>query len=165
MIGLPTFSWGLALKLAAIAAVLGLVWWGIGRIRVSYTAEKERDDERAGHAVYVARVEKDAKVAAAKQAAHEREDAELNATVEAIRKENEWLHRTVMKLAETVERTDANGNRSVGINPDWMQCAVSAPLGRSPADMAKCKALSGDGGVPDPERHGRVPVPAGVREP
>lgn len=135
---------GYGIAALALAAVL---WWVSSRIRVSYQAEQERDAAVANLAGYRESVETQARVAAAQQIKDQKNDAALTSRLAALEADSAALHRALMSIASTVERTDANGVRRLAINPDWWLCH-SSELTRDAADAAACKAHSSDGDVP-----------------
>ena len=142
-------------------AVVGLVaagflWWLVATVKKAErvdAAEAAAKQAVANLDNYRARVEEQARKDAEQLERDRRRDQVLTSTLAALQDDNEALRRAVSRLASTVEKPDANGVPRLAINPDWMLCAVSAPLGRDPADIAACETRAGDGGVSNPERH------------
>jgi uncharacterized membrane-anchored protein len=147
VIPLPAFSWKLVAKIAAVLAVLLVLWWVQSRIRVSYQAEAERDAISATHAAYKAMAQAMAAAAAKRMEADAAADKAHTARVDVLNTENEGLRRLLAGTPATVESSDANGNRRVAINPCWW-LRVSGFVTRDPASTAPCEAGSSAGGLP-----------------
>lgn len=156
MIPLAAIPWRLVgIGVAALVVVGALVWLG-HRVRLSYQVERaegERDAAIAEHATYKAAVERQARLDAIQREKDQARDQALTSRLTALQAESEALSRAVSRLASTVEKPDAHGVPRLAINPDWMLCAVSAPLGRDPADIAACETSARAGSVSDAERH------------
>jgi hypothetical protein len=137
---------------AAAIALIAILWWVQARIRVSYQAEQERDAAVANLSAYQRAVETNARLAALKQAEDQAADAAMSRRVDALRNDNDKLRATLALLRTTVERTDANGNRSAAVSGLYWLC-VGTAVSRDPTDTAACQAGTGPAGVPDPISH------------
>ena len=149
---MSAIPWGLVARAAAVLGFLLVLWWVVGRIRVSYTAEKERDIAVSNLGKYRARVQVQARRFAKQQAVDQKADEALTSRLNKLQDENDHLKRVISRMATTVETTDAQGNRRISINPDLWLC-VSTFVSRDAADIAACEARSGASGLPGTVGH------------
>lgn len=156
--------WKLIGYVAAAAVVMTILWWTQSRIRVSYQAELERDNERAEYVAYRDAVQASAAIAAGKLERDQHDDAEHGARITELQNANAELSRILAGTPASVEVVDDQGNHRVAINAPWWLCN-SARFTRDAADVVACKASPGNG---EAERRGPgagLQVPPGVQEP
>ena len=149
---MPAIPWRLIGVLVAVGLLAWGAMWTVGRIRVSYQAEQERDTAIANHAAYVTEAERKATAATAQQAKDQAADAKTAAKLELLATEVDRLRRAIAGIKPTVEKTDENGRTRVAVRDDWWLC-VTTFVTRDAADTATCEARAGASGVPDPVRH------------
>lgn len=149
---MPVIPWRLIGALVAVGLLAWGAMWTVGRIRVSYQAEQERDTAIANHKAYVTEAERKAEAATEQQAKDQAADKVTAERLDKLADEVGRLRRAIAGIKPTVEKTDASGNPRTAINPDYWLC-VSTYVTRDAADTAACEARAGASGVPDPVRH------------
>jgi hypothetical protein len=121
MIPLPAFSWKLVAKIAAVVAVLLILWWVQSRIRVSYQAEAERDAAKAALTQYEAAVTAREKQAAAERARAALRSAGLAVTVAKASGEIDALRNQHVQSVVYREKPSQGGVcRDPRIGPEWV---------------------------------------------
>jgi hypothetical protein len=121
MIPLPAFSWKLVAKIAAVLAVLLVLWWVQARIRVSYQAEAERDAAKAALTQYEAAVAEREKKATAERARAALRSAGLAVTLAKVSGEIEALRSQPIQSVVYREKPAQGGVcRDPRIGPEWV---------------------------------------------
>jgi hypothetical protein len=149
---MTTISWRL---IGVVVAVGLLVWgamWTVGRIRVSYQAEQERDAAIENHKAYAAEAERKNAAATKQGTVDGAADTKTAQRIESLNSELADIRRLLAGMKPTVETQDAEGKTRVAISGDWWLC-TSTFVTRDPADTATCEARAGARGVPNAVSH------------